>query len=163
MANTSYQYQASTGVVNISTANPNLDGTGALGLVIAGAIAPNTAVGGTAIKRIIVKATETTVQGMIRLFKFNGTNYFLVKEINVPPITQSNVLPAFSAGLRFPLTLNPGEVLFASTQNGQSFNIIAEGVNFGSCPCSANADGKQSYYQRSTKHYITGNDPFFHQ
>jgi hypothetical protein len=50
------QYTANTGMVKISTANSNLDGSGTLGTVLTGAS------NGTLIKTVTVKATSNTVR-----------------------------------------------------------------------------------------------------
>lgn len=87
------QYTANTGIVTISTANSALDGTGTLGLVL-------TASGyGTLIKTITVKSRQTTTtQGMVRIFLFDGANYRIIQEIEIPantmqqPLKHSNTL-----------------------------------------------------------------------
>ena len=81
MATTSYTFHVNTGLAIIQTANPNLDGTGALGLVITGATASGTSVGGTLVKTITIKAVNSTTQGMVRLFKTDGINFRLLLEV----------------------------------------------------------------------------------
>lgn len=118
------QYTANTGMVKISTANSNLDGSGTLGTVLTGAS------NGTLIKTVTVKATSNTSQGMVRLFVYDGSNNRLLTEIEVPPITKSSTDPAFETTLRLNYILESGFILKASTQNADSFNIIAEGLDF---------------------------------
>lgn len=127
------QFTANSGVVNISTANSNLNGTGSTTLVLtAGA-------SGAMLKSVIIKATQPTTQGMVRLYVYDGTNRVLFKEIPVPqspwinsfPIQypQPTSLTMFVAYIPCDIFLAPGDKLYASTQNAESFNIIAEAVD----------------------------------
>ncbi|MCC7452928.1 MAG: hypothetical protein IT222_02080 [Crocinitomix sp.] len=122
------QYTAKTGMVKISTANSNLDGSGNLGTVITGGS------NGTLIKHVIIKATGTgnasTSQGMIRLFIDDGTNIRLLKEVDIPSTGQSSTDETFETILSLDFKLESGFVLKASTQNANAFNIIAEGLDF---------------------------------
>ena len=117
------QYTANTSGVGISTANGERDGTGAMGSVITAAAS------GTIIRNIYIKATGNTTRGMIRLFVYDGTNTRLLKEVNVFPVTQSGTNPSFEAKLRLNFFLNSGFILKASTQNAESFLVIAEGMD----------------------------------
>ncbi|MBL7912637.1 MAG: hypothetical protein JNJ41_16365 [Bacteroidia bacterium] len=118
------QYTANTGMANIATANANLDGTGTLGTVLTAAS------NGTLIKSITVKSLVTTTQGMIRLFIFDGTNTRLIKEIPVEANTKSSVNPAVQYKWNCDIKLKSGQVLKASTEKAESFNIIAEGLDW---------------------------------
>lgn len=119
------QYTAKNGIVAIATANPNLDGSGTLGSVITGAS------NGTLIKNIFIKATGSTTEGMIRLFLFDGvSNNTIIKEIEVPAITPSGVTQSFETVLNVNMTLQSGQTLKASTQNANTFNVIAEAVDW---------------------------------
>lgn len=122
------QYQANTGMVTISTANSNLDGTGTLGTVITGAL------NGTLIKTVTIKAVDTgstsTTQGMVRLFIDDTSNVRLLKEIDIPAMGQSSTNPTFEVHLPLNFKLESGFILKASTENGETFNVIAEGLNF---------------------------------
>jgi len=122
---------AQTGAVKISTANPNLDGTGALGTVLS----TSEASGGQGIKitSLLVKATGNTSEGMVRLFVQSGTTTNLIKEVYVPATTQSPVVPAFQAVIYTNLVLDPGAALVASTQNNDTFNVIASGSSWVNC------------------------------
>lgn len=118
------QYIADTGMVTIATANANLDGTGTLGSVLTGAS------NGSLIKSISIKAQGNTSEGMIRLFIDNLTTVHLLMEIPVPESRPSGVSPSFETQLILNMTLQSGHILKASTQNGDSFNIIAEGMKW---------------------------------
>jgi len=115
------QYIANTGLVTISTANPNLDGTGAFGTVIKAADLV-----GLLIKTIIVKAAQSTTQGVVRLFINDGTNTKLLKEIEVPAVIASATDPTFEIFVPVNFYLEANWYLYASTQNAETFNIIAE-------------------------------------
>ncbi len=90
---------------------------------------------GSRIERVIIEATGTTTAGMVRLFLYNGSTYFLFAEVSVSAITPSGTVAAFNAPLSFAL---PGLELFlpngwslrATTQNAESFNVIAFGGDF---------------------------------
>src|SRR6186997_1540402 len=106
------QSYGNTGIVTISTANSNLDGSGTIGLVLT---AGHT---GTKIKRIVVKAQGNTSEGMVRLFIQNGGGGFgLYSEIMVPSSVQNAVTKSFEFCLETDLVLNTGWGLYASTQN----------------------------------------------
>ncbi len=118
------RYSVNTGMVTISTSNVRRDGTGTMGDVITGAS------NGTVIKSVIIKAQTNTTEGMVRLFIYNGvSNPFLLAEIPVPNITKSARDKSFEANLDLDLFLQPGDVLKASTENAETFNVIALGLD----------------------------------
>jgi len=114
------------GMVQISTANTNLDGTGTIGTAITGAA------NGTRINRVDIKAIVTTTAGMIRLFISDGTNHRLWKEVPVTAITPSATVAAFSAEVvpTEPLVLPSGYSLRAATHNAETFNVIAHAGDY---------------------------------
>lgn len=118
------QYTANTGLVKISTANSNLDGTGTLGTVLTGAA------NGTLIKTVTIKGTGNTSQGMVRLFIYDGANTRMLQEINIPTMTASSTDPAFEIHIPLNYVLESGFILKASTQVANNFNIIAEGLDY---------------------------------
>lgn len=128
------QYTANTGLVTISTANSNLDGTGTLGTVLIAAS------DGTLIKTITIKAAGDTTQGMIRLFTVDrGTNR-LLREIEIPAIDASSIDTTFERKIDLDFALKSGIVLKASTQNAESFSIIAEGLDWSYYATSVRTD-----------------------
>lgn len=132
------QLTANTGMVTIATANSNLDGTGNLGTIL------TAAANGTTIKSVSIKAAgNTTAQGMIRLFISNGANSRLFAEIEVPIVTKSSVDTCFERHFELDLDLNPGLILKASTQIGDTFNIIAEGLNWAYNPAQVRTNTTQ--------------------
>jgi hypothetical protein len=118
------KYTAKTGMVQISTANSGLDGSGSLGTVITGAS------NGTLIKSVWIKAITNTDQGMIRLFVDDGGTKSLIKEIPVEARTKASINPAFETLVDLNFTLESGVILKASTQSANTFNIIAEGLDW---------------------------------
>jgi hypothetical protein len=127
------QLTANTGVVTIATANSNLDGSGSVGTVL-------TAAGnGTTVKSIIIKSTAPVTTGMVRLFigNANNTAAALYREIPIPTYPQlactptpAPIWPMLEIDLVDELKLKSGYKLLASTQNAESFNIIAEGFDW---------------------------------
>lgn len=118
-----------TGIAQISSANSNLDGSGNLTQVI---LAGNQ---GAIIKSVRIKAIIPVSQGMVRLFLKDTVSQttVLYKEIpiNTTPQLESTptptpILPTFELVLGGGLKLESGFALMASTQNAQTFNVIAE-------------------------------------
>lgn len=119
------QYTANTGMRTISTANSNLDGSGSISeAIITGAS------NGTIIKTVTIKAIGNTTHGMVRLFIYDGSNTKLASEIEIPAVTKSSVDPAFEITIPVDYALKSGWSLRASTEKAESFNIIAEGLNW---------------------------------
>lgn len=122
------QYTANTGIAVISTANSNLDGsTGTYGTVLT---SPSSGFSGTYVKTVTIKAQGNTTHGMIRLFVYDGVTTRLIREIEVPSVTKSSTDPAFEITVPLDLHLEPSGVLKASTQNAETFNVIAEGQDW---------------------------------
>jgi uncharacterized protein len=120
------QYTANTGTTNIAIANSNLDGTGVMNTLVIGAA------NGTLVKTLCVKATGNTTEGMIRLFVDDGTRTInrLIREIWIPPITVSSINPSFELSVDLDFTLKAGYIMQVSTEKAESFNVIAEGLNW---------------------------------
>lgn len=74
---------------------------------------------------------------MVRIF-INAT---LFQEVYIPAVTATAVINSFQITLdQSDLILDPGDVLSASTQNSESFNIYANGVDWVNCECSETCD-----------------------
>jgi hypothetical protein len=129
---TQAQYAAipKVGAVVISTANTNRNGTGTIGTVFTAGS------NGSRIDSIDVHATATVTAGMIRLFIHDGTSAFLFAEVPVSAATPSGTAPAYNAQFTpnttavLPIVIPTGYSLRASTNNAESFNIIAFGGDF---------------------------------
>ncbi len=116
------------GVATVSTANTNRDGSGTIADILTGAT------NGTRISKVTIAATVTTTAGIVRLYIYNGSAYFLYREILVPAITVSGSVAGFSYVLELlgerALILPNNWKLGASTHNAQAFHVTAEGGNF---------------------------------
>ena len=116
------------GKANISVANTNRVVTGVTGLTLVMAAGTD----GTRLDRLKVQATATTTAGVIRLWIFSGSgNADLYDEILVTAATPSATVEAFSAVMDFNAEFLPaGYSLYASTHNGEAFNVIVFGGDF---------------------------------
>jgi len=113
-----------TETAQIATANANRDGSGTVGTVFtAGA-------SGSKIVTITIKAQVTTTAGMIRLFLYDGANYYLWNEVIVTAIVVAASTQSFYASISPDLILESGWSLRASTQNAETFNVIAQGGDY---------------------------------
>ena len=111
----------------LTAANANRDGTGALVTLVTGATTP-----GTRLDKIRIMGVGTVTAGMIRFFLNDGTNKRLIKERAVSATTPSATVPGwedewtFQDGLYLP---SASWSLMASTEKGEIFNIFAFGGN----------------------------------
>ncbi len=124
---------ANTGIAAINTANSNLNGAGTVTTVFTAGQS------GAIIKSVTIKATGPVTTGMVRLFiqSPNPVGAFLYKEVQIPitPVlsntpTPAPVLTVFETCLVGDLKLKAGYALAASTQVGDTFNIIVEGLDW---------------------------------
>lgn len=118
-----------TAVVQVSTANTSRDGTGTIATVITGGTS------GSRIDSVQVVATGTTTAGVVRLFLHDGTNARLFDEILVTAITPSTTVQVFGAVRQYSMTqpvilATNSWSLRASTNNAETFNVIAFGGDF---------------------------------
>ena len=125
---------ADTGVVTIKEGNENLDGSGAMGLLLT-ANSGSILVGGTVLYKVNIKALESTNEGMIRLFLGNGENKYLLTEIKVPATTLTELQPSFRTECFLNFYLQSGYSVYASTQNSERFNIMITAVGLVNCKC----------------------------
>lgn len=130
MCNNNVKYTSNTSYAVVDTANPNLDGSGTLSTVLTAGLS------GCIINQVSIKATGNTQQGMIRLFIDDGTSSFLYTEIRVRASTQTEVEKSYSAVFVTPIRLKNGYSLKASTQEGDTFTVVASGMNMESCGCA---------------------------
>jgi hypothetical protein len=114
--------------VTISTANTNRDGTGTLGTVI------TAGTNGTRIDRIRAQAIVTTTAGRVRLFLYDGSNYYALEEMPIAAATVSATVSGAVAEITFgdlrPLTLPSGWSIAAGTNNANDFVVTAYGADF---------------------------------
>lgn len=109
----------------LSAANTNRDGTGTVvTLFTAGS-------SGSKVEEVRVVAAGTTTAGVVRLFVYDGTNYFLLDEVMVTAITPSTSVEVFTSTLFFDNLLLPsGHSLRASTHNAETFKVSVFGGDF---------------------------------
>jgi hypothetical protein len=131
---TSAQYASTPkfGSANLTTADTSLTAPTTVGTIVtAGA-------SGTRIDYIDIQGVATTVAGLINLFVYDGTTYFLWTQVPVIAITSSTTAPAFVANLSsnnnsniMPLTLPTGYSLRAATSVAQTgIRVTAYGGDF---------------------------------
>lgn len=113
------------GAVSISTANTNRDGTGTIGTVLTAGS------GGTKIDEVVVQATGTTTAGMVRLYLYDGSTYFLYDEVPITAATPSGTVSAFRGTRRYTYLVLPTNSwsLRASTHNAETFLVQAQGAD----------------------------------
>lgn len=86
---------------------------------------------GSRIDEVDVIATGTTTSGVVRLWIYTGTTYFLLQEIMVSAITPSTTQAVFSSINTYNnLMLPSGFSLRATTNNSETFAVIAFGGDF---------------------------------
>jgi len=114
------------GMITISTANTNRDGTGTIGTVLTAGI------NGTRVDRIEIIAIGNTTNNIVRLFIDNGSVKKLEKEVLVPLTTPGTTVLTFMSTVSYPngLVIPSGFFVDASTNNAESYNIIALGADY---------------------------------
>lgn len=93
---------------------------------------------GSRIDYIEIQGVATTVAGLVNLFVFDGTNYFLWAQVPILAITSSTTAPAFVANLSsnananlLPLNIPTGYSLRAATSVAQTgIRVNAYGGDF---------------------------------
>jgi hypothetical protein len=121
--------------VSISTANTNRDGTGTVGTLYTATAAASEGQGAI-VQSITVVSTGTTTAGVVRLFRYNGSAYFLIRELLVSAITPSASVESFklttaqgadvNGRLVLNLLLEPGDSIRCSTHNAETFHVTAD-------------------------------------
>lgn len=110
----------------LSAANTNRDGTGTIvDVLTAGTL-------GTRIDEVRLQASGTTSAGVIRLYIYDGTNTYLIKEILVAAITPSTTIEAWSATVNLDSLVLPAGGTWkirASTHNADAFKVFVKGGN----------------------------------
>jgi len=114
------------GMVQVSTANTNRDGSGTLVTVLTAGS------NGSRVDYIEITAVGTTTNNVIRLFISDGTTNWLIDEILITARTPSATNRVSRQTLVYsnPFVLQSGWSLRASTNNSETYNIIAFGGDF---------------------------------
>jgi hypothetical protein len=123
---------ANNGIKMIEVPNPNLDGTG----VIETIYTVPTGAAGAVIEEVGVKALGDILEGIIRLWIFTGTKYFLITELLVPAEVQSPFEPAFRTSFKRGFFLQEGFSICASTEEANQFNISVYASLIKNCGCN---------------------------
>jgi hypothetical protein len=118
------KFTANTGMALVNTANANLDGTGTTVTLLSGGS------NGTLLKSITIKALGEPTEGMIRLFMFNGANYYLIDEIMINPAKKSGTWPSFEVAYDLNFCMESSYSIKVSTENAESFAIVTEALNW---------------------------------
>lgn len=110
----------------LSAANTNRDGTGTIVDVVTGGSS------GSRVDKVRVAASGTTTAGVVRLYLYDGSNTYLIKELLIAAITPSTSIAVAEAewdadGLVLPTNTWK---LRASTHNAEAFKVFAKGGNF---------------------------------
>jgi hypothetical protein len=86
---------------------------------------------GSRIDEVNVIATGTTTAGVVRLWLYTGSVYYLIEEVLVTAITPSTTVATFNTTLTFNNFMLPtGHSLRATTNNSEGFNVVAFGGDF---------------------------------
>lgn len=111
--------------VNVATANTNIDGTGTITELIAGAT------GGTRVLEITAKGAATTAAANINIFLTtnSGTTYRLFDTIAVTAVTTGNTTPTFRGRTTYTnlVLASSSDRIGITTTISQSTNVIALG------------------------------------
>ena len=86
---------------------------------------------GSRIDEINIVSTGTTPAGVVRLWVYTGSVYYLLSETLVTATTPSTAQAVFSSVSTYNnLMLPSGYSIRATTNNSESFNVIAFGGDF---------------------------------
>ena len=131
---TSAQYASipKVGSALLTTADTSLTAPSTVGTVFTAGSS------GSRIDYIDIQGVATTIAGLINLFIYDGTTYFLWQQIPVQAVTSSTTAPAFTAILSsnsnaniMPLNIPTGYSLRATTTTAQTgVRVIAYGGDF---------------------------------
>jgi hypothetical protein len=118
-------YTARTKYATVTTANPNLNGSGTINTLI------TAQTNGTLVKTLIIKAQESTGQGIIRFFIIDGItgSAQLLMEFNLSVVTDSPRDPAFYKVIPFDYFLESGDSIGVSISVNKIVNVIAEALD----------------------------------
>lgn len=114
---------------SIATANTNRDGTGTIGTVFTAGS------NGSKIDHIKITAAGTTTAGVVRLYLYDGSTYYLYDEVLVAAITPSATIAAWTYNYdtsqpSTSLYLASGWSLRASTHNAETFKVSCVGGDY---------------------------------
>jgi hypothetical protein len=110
----------------LSAANTNRDGSGTLVDAVSGGSS------GSRLDKVRIAASGTTTAGVIRLFVYDGTNTYLIKEVLVTAVTPSATVAVWEGEVDLDGLVLPTNAwkLRASTHNAESFKVFVKGGDF---------------------------------
>ena len=113
------------GAIAISTADTSRTTPTNVGTVLtAGA-------SGSRIDEVNIVALGTTTTNVVRLFLFDGTDYFLMQEVLIAALTPSVTAPVVTYISTYSnLMLPSGWSLRATTNNAEAYEVLAFGGDF---------------------------------
>ena len=86
---------------------------------------------GSRVDEVNIVATGTSTAGVVRLWVYTGSTYYLLQEVMVTAVTPSTTQAVFSSTSTYNNFMLPsGHSLRATTNNSESFNVIAFGGDF---------------------------------
>lgn len=86
---------------------------------------------GSRIDEVWITAVGNSTANQVRLFLYNGTTYYLLKEVLIAAITASASVSSFTTTVIFNnLVLPSGWSLRATTNNAESYAVTALGGDF---------------------------------
>lgn len=131
---TTAQYAATPkiGSALLTTADTSLTAPSTVGTVLTAGSS------GSRIDYIEIQGVATTVAGLVNLFIYDGTNYFLYIQVPIQAITSSTTVPAFTATVSsngnsnlLPINLPSGYSLRATTSVAQTgIRVTAQGGDY---------------------------------
>ena len=115
-----------TWMAALSAANTNRDGTGTIVDILTGGS------NGSRVDKVRVQASGATTAGAVRLYIYDGTNTYLIREMIVAAVTPSTTVEAWSGEVDLDGLVLPTNAwkLRASTHNAEAFKVFAKGGNF---------------------------------
>jgi len=114
------------GHIKMTAANTGLDGTGTVYTAFTAGS------NGSRIEYVHFHAGGTTTAGMLRIFLYDGSNYFLLTEIPTAAVTPSGTVAAaeYEWVPTRPLCIPTGYTLVTTTNNAETWYVLAQGGDF---------------------------------
>jgi hypothetical protein len=114
-----------TGAVSIGTADTSRTAPTNVGTLFSAGS------NGSRVDEIDIVAAGTTTAGVVRIFVYNGSTYYLLREVLVSATTPSTTVAVFSNTLVFSnLVIPSGYSIRVTTNNAETFHVTAFGGDF---------------------------------
>lgn len=124
------QITVAMGRSNVTTANPNRDGTGTLATILTAGSSGT--YNGASLRTITIKSQVNTNSGMIRFYVDDLSNKYLFMEVPVKTLTKSAIDESYERTIIFPddFDLQANYRILVSTENSETMSVICEAYNF---------------------------------